>query len=220
MTLKALIFDVDGTLAETEDYHRQAFNQAFAEFGIDWAWNRELYAELLKTTGGKERILAFAKLRKHNNIDVVALHARKTEIYLQYAKGGRIELRSGVADLIDYARQIGLQLAIATTTTRANVENLLWATLGPSSLEWFKVICCGEDVRVKKPDPEVYLRVLDQLGLSPSACLAIEDSYMGLKSASDAGIAVVITPSVYTNDHNFEGAAHVMKNLTYLKPCL
>lgn len=214
MTLKALIFDVDGTLAETEECHRIAFNQAFIEFGVSWKWDKSLYGELLKTTGGKERILHYAKQVDYGQIDVAALHARKTEIYVQQIAGGNINLRAGVAALINHARKIGLRLAIATTTSRANVDSLLHATLGPSSLDWFDAISCSDEVTAKKPDPAIYQLALDRLNLPPSSCLAFEDSQIGLTSALAAELAVIVTPSIYTQDQDFNGAALVLKNLT------
>ena len=214
MILKALIFDVDGTLAETEECHRIAFNQAFKDFEIDWKWDRKLYADLLKTTGGKERILHHAKQVDYGTIDVSALHARKNEIYGQQAAEGKIKLRDGVSDIIGHARKVGLRLAIATTTSRANVDSLLHATLGTSSLSWFDAICCGDEVTAKKPDPAIYQLALDRLNLPPSACLAFEDSQIGLISALRAGLDVIVTPSLYTSDHNFSGATMLLKDLT------
>jgi HAD superfamily hydrolase (TIGR01509 family) len=214
MTLKALIFDVDGTLAETEDYHRIAFNLAFKDFGIDWQWNKSQYGELLKTTGGKERIARYAKEVDYGNIDVATLHARKNDFYSQLITDGKIELRSGVADLIEHAKNIRLGLAIATTTSRANVNNLLHATLGPASLDWFDAICCGDEVKNKKPDPAIYQLALDRLGLPASQCLAFEDSHMGLMSALGAGLPVIVTPGIYTRSGDFSRATLLLENLS------
>lgn len=213
MPIRALIFDVDGTLAETEDYHRRAFNQAFAEASMDWVWSRETYAGLLKVAGGRERVEANASATGGTGIDAAALHRRKTEIYQTFMRPGEIKLRPGVERIITAARARGLQLAIATTTSRPNVEGLLATTLGADAIGWFASIRSGEDVSVKKPDPEVYLRVLDDLGLAPRDCIAFEDSANGLGATSAAGIATVVTPSIYTAGDDFTGATVLLRNL-------
>ena len=212
--LKALIFDVDGTLAETEELHRIAFNRAFAEAGIAWDWTVDVYRQLLLVTGGKERIRAFMDQSGHSeDVDIPALHVRKTEIYRELVEGS-LELRPGVRCLIDGARRKGLRLAIATTTSRSNVDALLETTLGGGSAAWFDAICCGDEVQAKKPDPAIYLLALEQLGLPATSCLAIEDSDAGLQAALSAGIPnVVVTPSIFTSHHSFEGATIVLRDL-------
>lgn len=203
--LKALIWDVDGTLAETErDGHLPAFNQAFAEAGLPWRWSEPLYAELLATTGGKERLLAWwrqvdpaAAARPDALSRIAALHAAKTAIYTGRVAAGAVALRPGVARLLGQARAAGAALAIATTTTRANVLALLQATLGPDSPAWFAAIVAGDDVARKKPAPDVYQAALAQLGLPPSAALAIEDSAIGVTAARDAGLPVLLTRSAF-----------------------
>ncbi len=214
MTLKALIFDVDGTLAETEEYHRISFNQAFKEHDLNWNWDTELYSELLKVTGGKERILHYAKRIDWGVINAIELHARKTEIYSNKVIEGQVELKAGVEALINHSKQAGLRLAIATTTSRENVDNLLKATLGPSSLDMFDAICCGDEVTRKKPDPAIYQLALERLSLNPPSCLAFEDSRNGLLSAMAAKLPVVVTPSLYTSKDNFNGATLILKDLT------
>jgi HAD superfamily hydrolase (TIGR01509 family) len=212
--LKALIFDVDGTLAETEELHRIAFNRAFAEAGIGWNWTVDEYRQLLLVTGGKERIRAFMHQSGLSQVvDIPGLHARKTEIYRELVEGS-LELRPGVRCLIDRARREGLRLAIATTTSRSNVDVLLETALGPGSDAWFDAICCGDEVSAKKPDPAIYLLALEQLGLPAGSCLAVEDSDAGLQAALSAGIPnVVVTPSIYTSHHSFEGATIVLRDL-------
>ncbi len=175
--LRALVFDVDGTLAETEELHRRAFNEAFEEAGIDWMWSRELYRELLSTTGGRERILVYAE-RVGAEVDAPALHARR--IYGEMVRRGVVNLRPGVARLVEHAKSEGLALAIGTTTSRPNVTSLLEATFGNGAEKLFVSIRTGEDVATKKPDPEVYRLVLSDLQLAPEACLCFEDSRNGL----------------------------------------
>jgi beta-phosphoglucomutase-like phosphatase (HAD superfamily) len=216
MRVRALIFDVDGTLAETEEIHRAAFNQAFAEAGLGWLWTRELYARLLRITGGRERMTAYAAETGARPLDFAGLHRRKTDIFNAMLRRGPIALRPGVADLIRAGRENGLRLAIATTTSRPNVGSLIAATLGEDALGWFVSIRTGEDVARKKPDPEVYRLALADLALRPSECLAFEDSANGLRAALAAGIPTVITPSLYTMAEDFTGATWIAEDLTAL----
>lgn len=212
--LRALIFDVDGTLAETEETHRLAFNRTFADAGMDWHWDRETYRRLLKVTGGKERMEHHARTEGIDIPDCAALHKAKTAHYVRAIAQGDIALRPGVERLIREARAAGLKLAIATTTSRANVESLFEATLGREALTWFSAICCGEDVARKKPDPEVYALALSGLGELPQNCLALEDSANGLRAAMAAGIPCLITPSIYTDHDDFTGATAFVKDLS------
>ncbi len=217
-TLAALIFDVDGTLADNEcDGHRVAFNQAFAEAGLDWYWDAERYGELLQIMGGKERIRYYLSQdwpqRLHEpDIDeqINRLHAAKTHHYVALLKTGAIPLRPGVQRLLEQARQNDLRLAIATTTTLINVTTLLRTTLGEASIDWFEVIAAGDVVPVKKPAPDIYQYALKALNLPPSACLALEDSANGLRAARAAGIPVVVVNNAYTQDEDFSGALAVL----------
>jgi HAD superfamily hydrolase (TIGR01509 family) len=220
--LKALIFDVDGTLADTErDGHRPAFNAAFEEVALGWHWDVDLYGELLAVTGGKERIRYYAEqydpefmAQPDAETVIRQLHAIKTRHYLAMLEAGRIPLRPGIAGLIAAARAAKLRLAVATTTTPENVTTLLQASLAGDAANWFEVIGAGDVVPHKKPAPDIYLWVLERLGLPPEACLAIEDSANGLKSAVAARIAVVVTPNAYTEKDSFDGARAVLPDLT------
>lgn len=212
MKIRAVVFDVDGTLAETEDLHRCSFNQAFTDHGLGWKWDRKLYTELLGITGGRERIAAYAR-RIGRQVDAGVLHARKTELYNRTIQENGIALRPGVAALIDQARRRGLVLAIGTTTSRANVISLLRSTLGAESLQLFATIRTGEDVSAKKPDPEVYRLVLTDLGLDGPECYCIEDSRNGLMAARGAGMRTLITPSQFTCHEDFTGADLILRNL-------
>jgi beta-phosphoglucomutase-like phosphatase (HAD superfamily) len=216
--LAALIFDVDGTLAETEEVHRRAFNDAFAAAGLDWSWDQNLYRELLAVTGGKERISHYAARYRPGEVDrmapmVASLHRDKTARYTALVAAGEVSLRPGVARLLGEARAAGVKLAIATTTSPENVAALLVATLGPASPGWFAAIGAGDVVPRKKPAPDIYQWVLDALGTPASAAVAFEDSLNGLRSAVAARIRTVVTPGLYTDGADFSGALMVVPDL-------
>ena len=220
---RAIIFDVDGTLAETEEAHRRAFNRAFAAAGLDWHWDQELYRKLLAVTGGKERIRYFiedfgSEGAPADGLDeyIKRLHATKTAAYVEIVTGGELELRPGVLELIHTARENGYRLAIATTTTPANIDALFSATLGDAGHELFDAICAGDSVPNKKPAPDVYLKTLEELDLPAASCVAIEDSRNGLLSAVAAGIPTIVTPGIYTQGENFDEAALVIDDLEHL----
>ena len=213
---RALIFDVDGTLAETEEVHRRAFNDAFADAGLGWHWDRETYRQLLRVAGGKERIRAFderSAIPLLSFAEIAVLHRAKTERYTALIASGGCPLRPGVEAMLAGARHRGQRLAIATTTTGDNVDALLSVALGQDWAGLFEVIAAGDDVPRKKPAPDIYFAVLAQLGLAPGDCIAIEDSGNGLASASRAGIPVVITRSAYFPDDDWSGALLVVDDL-------
>jgi HAD superfamily hydrolase (TIGR01509 family) len=223
MSIQAIIFDVDGTLADTEDGHRIAFNRAFAERGLDWVWDVPLYDQLLAVTGGKERIRyylqdfnpGFAKPADYDAF-VRELHANKTRQYTAMVRSGQIPLRPGIKTLIEAAHRAGIRLGIATTTAPDNVAALLEVGLGPHWADLFGAVGCGDMVPNKKPAPDVYLWVLQQLGVKAADCIALEDSDNGLRAALAAGIRTYITRNAYTHGHRFEGAAAVFEDLSDL----
>ena len=222
MTLKALIFDVDGTLAETEELHRRAFNETFAEAGLDWCWSQEDYTDLLKTTGGKERMKVHRDALGQDSPDDAAiadLHGLKTARYGELMRSGAMDLRPGVRDIIDEARANGLRLAVATTTNRPNVEALTQACWGQPADAVFDVVAAGDEVAAKKPAPDVFDLALARLNLSATDAIAFEDSRNGLLSAKAAGLRVVMTPSAYTAAEDHSEADLVLDHLAGLS-CL
>jgi len=221
MKLKALLFDVDGTLADTErDGHRVAFNAAFREFGLDWDWDIPRYGELLAVTGGKERMRYYVErfrpdYDKPADFDdlVVALHRAKTRHYTRMLAEGGIPLRPGVKRLLDEAREAGLTLGVATTTTPENVTALLRHSLAADSADWFAVIAAGDIVPAKKPAPDIYVWAMQQLGLRAEECLAFEDSRNGILAAIGAGLKTIVTVNDYTRADDFNGALAVLSDL-------
>ncbi|CAH9018277.1 HAD family hydrolase [Candidatus Nitrosacidococcus sp. I8] len=221
MKLRGLIFDVDGTLAETErEGHRVAFNQAFKESGLDWYWGTRLYGTLLRISGGKERILHYVNQYQPNFIPPIAidefitqLHQIKNQYYLQLLKEGKIPFRPGIARLISETKTKGLKLGIATTTTEENVIGLLQAHFGDEGPKWFDCIAAGDMVRNKKPASDIYYYCLQKLGLNANQCIAFEDSENGVKAAIGAQIKTIVTVNDYTKNENFSGATLILDHL-------
>jgi HAD superfamily hydrolase (TIGR01509 family) len=215
--MTTLIFDVDGTLAETERYgHRVAFNQAFAEAGLDWFWSESLYGQLLEVSGGKERIRYYIThyLPKEISVGddlVQQLHNAKNRYYHQLLEQGKIPLRPGVKRLITEANEAGIRLAIATTSTLENTVALLETHFGTAS--YFRAIAAGDIVPKKKPAPDIYHYVLEQLGVPAKDCLVFEDSQPGLTAATEAGLKTVITLNHYTAHQDFSTATLVLSHL-------
>lgn len=213
--LKAVIFDVDGTLSETERYgHLVAMNEAFKAVGLDWQWSAELYGELLRVTGSTERlghyVRTYQPAYEHINTNIDELIAEivkyKNANYKRIAESGEIPLRPGVERVLREIHDSDIRMAIATTTTPQNVDALLLGNIGGDVLGWFEEIAAGDIVPDKKPAPDIYTYTLEQMNLRPDECLAIEDSENGVRSALAAGIPVLVTESEYSTGHDLSGA--------------
>ena len=219
--LRALIFDVDGTLAETErDGHRVAFNRAFAALGLPWRWDDAGYGALLRVAGGYERLLAFLATQADAPADAGeraalarVIHQRKNAEFAALVAQGGIAPRPGVRRLVDACAGQGILLAVATTTGRANLDALFPHLFGADWPQRFAALVCAEDAPDKKPDPQVYAIALQRLGIAPGEAIAIEDSPAGLAAARAAGLACLITRSVYFAGADFSGAAAVLDDL-------
>ena len=219
--LQALVFDVDGTLADTEAAHLAAFNQAFAEDGLDWHWSEAAYTRLLEISGGKERILHYWRSVQPDLVDLAAgvrdtvarLHSLKTAYYESAVQQGAVQLRAGVLAIIEQAHQAGLKMAIATTTSPVNISTLLRQAIGDDWRHYFAVVEDARTAPQKKPHPQVYLQTLAQLKLPASACIAFEDSANGLQAARAAGLPTIITRNSFTAKHDFTGALQVLPSL-------
>lgn len=219
--LRALIWDVDGTVAETEaDGHRVAFNRAFESVGLPWRWDVPRYGELLHVTGGRERLLAFMAGRRdapalgaERDALVRELHLRKNRCYAALVAEGALKERPGVRRLMHACRQSGIALAVATTTSAANVEALFASLFGARWRDEFAAVVCAEDAPLKKPHPQAYLLALERVGVRADEAFALEDSPNGLEAAVAAGVRCGITRSVYFADAPFEGARFVRDDL-------
>lgn len=221
--LKALIFDVDGTLADTEGLHLEAFNHAFRQEGLDWHWDVDSYIRLLEISGGRERLMHHWRsvnpdLREVDTGAVqdliVRLHEVKTAYYEQAVLQGAVSLRPGVLALMNEARGQGLQLAIATTTSPVNIAALLRTAIGTDWRSHFLAVGDASNAPIKKPHPQVYMKVLADLGIRAADCVAFEDSSNGLRAALAAGLSTVITPNRFTAHHDFKGALRTVPDLT------
>jgi len=216
--MKALIFDCDGVLVDTErDGHRVAFNRAFAAAGIDAEWDVELYGELLKIAGGKERMTHYFNGHgwpsgKSAETLIPELHKRKTAFFTDLIAQGSLPLRPGVGRIVDEAHAASIRLGVCTTSDPKAIDGVL-DLFGAKRKKWFEIVLAGDIVKKKKPDPEIYNLAKQSLGLAGNDCVVVEDSRNGLLASLSAGMPTLITTSTYTRDEDFKGAAKVVPEL-------
>lgn len=226
MTLGALLFDVDGTLADTEpEGHLPAYNRAFREHGLDWTWTKKLYRKLLLISGGRERIDHYLdrydpevgthdqKIRDDRAGWIAEIHRSKSRYFRDRLEEGQVPLRAGVARLIREAGEAGMRIAIVTNATRATLEPFLAFALGDALLPYIELTVCSDEVSNKKPAPDLYRTACERLGCAPRECLAIEDSNAGATAAHAAGVPAVVTINEDTRDQTFETASAVLDSL-------
>ncbi|HEX6267081.1 MAG TPA: HAD-IA family hydrolase [Burkholderiales bacterium] len=221
--MKALIFDLDGTMADTEETHRQAFNAAFIKLELWWDWGPLRYSELLEVSGGLDRLHHYVdslkaapaeKARLHAIVPVI--HYTKSEIYAELLRAGQPPLRPGVKRLVAEARQAGLKVAVISSTASANAREVLDVHFRKGEID---LLVCAEEVERRKPAPDLYRRALSLLRLPAGDCMAFEDSANGLRAARAAGLATVVTPSRWTMAQEFTGADLLLRDLSEFQPC-
>lgn len=222
--MTALIFDCDGVLSDTERYgHLPAFNQTFREFGLPVQWSEEAYGAALRIGGGKERMrslltpefVAQAGLSTDPDAqaaEIAKWHTRKTELYVEMVRAGRLPPRPGIARIVREARTARWQLAVCSTSAEPSVRAILRNAVGTEAAADFLVLA-GDVVPAKKPAPDIYLLALERLGIEPGEAVVIEDSRNGLLAATAAGLATVVTVNGYTRDEDFSEAALVVSSL-------
>ncbi|MGH8735913.1 MAG: HAD-IA family hydrolase [Burkholderiales bacterium] len=220
MTLQALIFDVDGTIADTEEVHRQAFNAAFIAMDLDWSWSEAEYMTLLRVSGGTERLANYISRLKASPGEkqrlaglVPAIHREKTRLYYELISDGRTAARPGVARLMNEACEAGVKLALAATSTTSNAEALVGALFGPKARGWFAAVASADEVAQKKPAPDLYRRIVGTLRVASDSCVAFEDSANGVLAAKAAGLYTIATPSRWTATQDFSRADRVQPSL-------
>ncbi len=221
---KALIFDCDGVLGDTEQFgHLPAFNQMWKELGVPWRWSVEEYGRKLKIGGGKERMLSLFREPAYlsqwpeapsdeaaQREMVAAWHKRKSAIYKQIITSGQIPPRSGVKRLSEEALEHGWTLAVASTSAEESVRAVLHHAMGDATANRFALVLAGDCVKAKKPAPDIYLLAAEKLGVSAADCLVVEDSNNGVEAAAGAGMKCVVTVSSYTKNEDFSKAALVL----------
>ncbi|MGB0545027.1 MAG: HAD family hydrolase [Candidatus Pseudothioglobus sp.] len=210
---KAILFGSIGTLVETSELQRTAFNQAFSEAGLDWTWNPDEYKIMLKKSGGRNRINEYATYREIE-VNAHELHLKKTKIFDNMMKEEGISLRPGVANLIGYAIDNNVHLAFVTSTSDANVDAIFMALNGQLNRNDFNFIGNDKMVSKPKPDSEIYLKALSNLKLNAKDCLAIEDTEVSMRSAINANIKCIAFPGAMALDNDFSAALHISDDLS------
>lgn len=213
--LKGLLFDLDGVVADTEDLHRQAYNLAFEEAGLETRWSFSDYKQSFHlSAGGKLHQIQISKgLKEDPDHFRKRLYERKRSHYVKLLDEADLAPRPGVIRLIDEALLRGVALAAASTGAKEAAWAVLRKTLGRERAERFASLKAGDDAPRRKPAPDIYLLALKELGLSARSCVAIEDSAHGLKAAKTAGLWTLATPSQYSMGDDFSLADRVVEDL-------
>mgnify|MGYP001422145794 FL=1 len=220
MLLSAVLFDVDGTIAETEDLHRKCFNESFKEFNLDWFWDEAIYKELINIGDGKERIehyikRAWPEMLEYKNLTkyINSIHKVKNELFEDYILESEINLRPGFKRLIKNLKANNVRIVSVSSTSEKNLITLFERGLNIDPGSTFDLIAHGDCTENKRPSPEIYEWILEKLRLPSQSCIAIEDSLRGVESARNANIEVLVTPSSYTKHENFKDAKVVVSDL-------
>ncbi len=206
--IETLLFGSIGTIVETSELQRKAFNLAFKEFDFGWQWDSAIYKDLLAVPGGRRRIEDFANARG-TAVDAKAIHKRKTEIYNQMMLEAGVEARPGVAETIAQAREHGITLGFVTTTVPENTDAIFKALDGQIARSDFAFVGHNGMVENGKPAPDIYLKVREILDIDPDTCLAIEDTAPSMAAAVDAGLACIAYPGAYADMDAFDGGTHI-----------
>jgi HAD superfamily hydrolase (TIGR01509 family) len=217
--LKAILWDQDGVIIDTEkDGHRVAFNNMFKDFGHDFEWDVDTYGELLKISGGKERMrhyfnekgIVLEGVQEKDDELLLSLHKKKTGIFVEMIESGILPLRAGVKRLMQEAMQAGLRLGVCTTSNERSANAIARGMLGDINFEF---VLAGDVVKKKKPNPDIYLLALEKSGLSPDECIVVEDSRNGILAAKAAGLRALATTNIYTENEDLSDASIIVTSL-------
>ena len=212
--MPAVLFGSISTIADTSELQRASFNEAFAQHGLDWTWEREEYATSLRSNGGAQRIADYADARGEK-VDAQAVHGAKSRIFQEKLASSGISPRTGVVETVGAAKNAGYAIALVTTTSPENVS-ALFAALGdalPATM--FDLVVDLTQVDEPKPSPAAYRFALDKLGEQADSCVAIEDNLGGVQSAVNAGLACIAFPNANTTGHGFEEASRVVDHIDF-----
>ncbi len=220
MDIQAIIFDVDGTVAETADLHRAAYNRAFQEHGLSWHWDREIYSQLVPVEFTLSKLRLFASAVRQSGrghapsaTELAQIAALKARAYCHLLRQGRARLRPGVARLMKEAQHAGMALGAVSTSTRAETQALLSVTLGFHGMGWFSSLKTAENANIYAPERSLYQAVLDDFCIDGARAVAIDDSASGAEGSARCGLSCVITPSLYTASNRFNPDALVLSDL-------
>ncbi|CAO2207090.1 unnamed protein product [Urochloa humidicola] len=240
-SLDALIFDCDGVILESENLHRQAYNDAFAHFGVRCPpasadplyWDEAFYDELQNRIGGGKPKMRWyfgengwpsSKIfemppstdsEKEKLVDII--QDWKTERYKEIIKSGIVEPRPGVLRLMDEVKGAGIKLAVCSAATKSSVIMCLENLIGIERFNGLDCFLAGDDVKLKKPDPTIYVTAAEKLGVESKNCLVVEDSVIGLLAAKGAGMSCIITYTSSTASQDFTDAIATYPDLSNVR---